>query len=342
MRSHSRDAARSRFSPGSKAVVLPSASSTDTPPGDATMSSARPIAAMLTASGMGRSMSITSCPASRAAVTRSTRSGVRSGSRPRIFVAVIIRAAPPHSWGGVGEADGGADSSALLPLMGRCRRSRRRHSFSFLDVLPSRAQQRALEVVADQRPAGLEQVVEGLEQPPLGSLGLAPLRLDALSYVPIKEVDSLPRRAVGGGGVVLAQLHQGTERNARSDQLHARRDRLQVIGRVERLLTALDRHQEPGLLEAPEQRLGDAAPLGELAQGQGLRRGRTGDRRDQRLVRGFQLTGQEALDDGQGEALLLKLLDPLQPVDMRVAIPRDPAVSPRCLEEALALVEADS
>src|SRR5438309_11627659 len=297
MRSHSRDAARSRFSPGSKAVVLPSASSTDTPPGDATMSSARPIAAMLTASGMGRSMSITSCPASRAAVTRSTRSGVRSSSRPRIFVAVIIPTLLPI-YGEVARSAGGADS------------------FPFFDVLPSRAQQRALDAAADQRPAGLEQVVEGLEQPPLGSLGLAPLRLDALSCVPIKEVDSLPRRAVGGGGVVLAQLHQGTERNARSDQLHARRDRLQVIGRVERLLTAVDRHQEPGLLEAPGQRLGDAAPLGELAQGQGLRRGRTGDRRDQRLVRGFQLTDQEALDDGQGEALLLKLLDPLQPVDV--------------------------
>src|SRR5260370_1306598 len=178
MSGHNREAARRRFARGSKSMVLPSASSTGTRPGAATMSSAGPSAATLTASGIGRSTSITSCPASRAAVTRSTRSGVRSSSRPRILVWAIIEA-------------GGAES------------------FPFFDVLPRRAEQRPLEVVADQRAARLEQVVEGLQQTALRRLRLAALGLDALPHVAVAEVDCLPRRAVDRRGVVLAQVHQG-------------------------------------------------------------------------------------------------------------------------------------
>src|SRR5207253_7068049 len=89
------------------------------------------------------------------------------------------------------------------------------------------------------------------------------------------------------------------------------------------------------------QRLRDPAPLRQLAEGQGLRRGGSGDGRDERLVGGFELAGEEALDHGQREALLLELLDPLQPFDVGLAVPRDAALPPRRVEQALALVEAD-
>src|SRR5713226_9241777 len=47
-------------------------------------------------------------------------------------------ACPPHSWGGVGAADGGAVGYSRLssPFMGRCRRSRRRGCWLRLPVLP--------------------------------------------------------------------------------------------------------------------------------------------------------------------------------------------------------------
>src|SRR6266508_1387063 len=122
-----------RSSPASKSIDLPSASSTATPLGAATMSSERPIAATLTASGMGRSMSITSCPASRAPLTRSTRSGVRSSSQVRTaksspFMGRCRGApeglfiTPPHSWGGGAKRRRGS-SCQLLPIHGEVARS---------------------------------------------------------------------------------------------------------------------------------------------------------------------------------------------------------------------------
>ena len=72
-----------------------------------------------------------------------------------------------------------------------------------------------------------------------------------------------------------------------------------------------------------------------------MRRGGPRDRRHERLVRGFQLTGQEPLDHGEREPLLLQLLDALQALDMGVAVPGDPALAPGRPEQALALVEAD-
>src|SRR5438270_762898 len=56
---------------------------------------------------------------------------------------------------------------------------------------------------------------------------------------------------------------------------------------------------------------------------------------------GLDLTREKALDHGQREALLLELLDPLQPLDVALAVPGHAALSPRGVEEALALVEAD-
>src|ERR1700687_4271034 len=52
---HTREAASSLSSPGSKSMTAPFASSSATPPAAATMSNARPNAATLTASGIGRS-----------------------------------------------------------------------------------------------------------------------------------------------------------------------------------------------------------------------------------------------------------------------------------------------
>src|SRR5947199_992398 len=163
------------------------------------MSKVRPIAATLTASGIGRSMSITSCPASRAALTRSIRSGLRSSS---------TISAPPHSWGGAwrSQAEGLRRTGSSSPLF---------------DVLPRRAQQAALEVMTDQRAAGLEQVVEGLQELALRGLGLAALGLDPLAHVVIEQVDRLARGPIDGRRMLLAEFHQAAERASRGDTLHA-------------------------------------------------------------------------------------------------------------------------
>ena len=67
---------------------------------------------------------------------------------------------------------------------------------------------------------------------------------------------------------------------------HAARsgDRFEIVGGVEGLLAALDRHQQAGLLEAAEQWLRDAAALGQLAQGQVLRGRGPGHRRYKGLI----------------------------------------------------------
>jgi len=60
-------------------------------------------------------------------------------------------------------------------------------------VLPRRAEHCPLEVVADERPAGFEQVVERLQQPAFGGLRLAPFGLDSLAHIPVEQVDGLAR-----------------------------------------------------------------------------------------------------------------------------------------------------
>ena len=184
-------------------------------------------------------------------------------------------------------------------------------------------------MVADQDAAGLEQLVEGLQQLPLRGLGLAALGLDALAHVAIEEVDRLPGRPVDRGSVVLAELHQRAQGHAGGDELHAGRDGVEVVGRVYGFLTTGHGDQQSRLLESRQQRLRDPASLGELGQRQGLRGGGVGDRGDQGLVGRLELPGQEALDHGQGEALLLQLLDPTQPLEVRVAVPGDPTLPPR-------------
>src|SRR2546427_7825725 len=106
---------------------------------------------------------------------------------------------PPHSWGGGRGAAGGAGL--------------RLASTFFLDVFARGAEQCALEVVADQRPARFEQVVEGLQQLAFGGFGLAALSLDPLANVAVEKVYRLPHRPVHRGGMVLADLHQRAKRN---------------------------------------------------------------------------------------------------------------------------------
>ena len=70
-------------------------------------------------------------------------------------------------------------------------------------------------------------------------------------------------------------------------------------------------------------------------------RGDTGQLPEQRLVGGVELSGDEPGDGGQREAPLLEGPDPCQPVEMAVAVPGDPSLTARRVQQALALVVAD-
>src|SRR5437879_3981995 len=317
-RRQSRAAARRRSLPRSKSTTLPLASSSATPFSAATMSNARPRAATLTASGIGRSTRSTSWPASRAAPTTSTRSGVRSSSHVRTGVVAIIVATPSSKprfghQGTDGRISGGGLSHSCTVAVAS--------TSAFFYVLPGRTQQRALEVMADERAACLEQLGEESEQLALGHLGLASLRLDALAHVTVEEVDGLARGAVDVGCVLLAKLHERAKRDAGRDQLHARGDRFEVVGGVPRLVATLDRQQQACLLQAREQGFGDTATVRQLCQGQGLRRRRSGHRLDQPDVRGLELAGQESLDHGEGGPSLVEFPDAAQAVEVGDAVP---------------------
>ncbi len=107
------------------------------------------------------------------------------------------------------------------------------------------------------------------------------------------------------------------------------------------LIAAFDGDEQSCLLEAREQRLGHAAPFGQLGERQGLGSRRSRHRRHQALVGGLELAGQEALDHGQVESSLLQLPDPAQPIQVCVSVPSDAAFAPGRFEQTFALVEAD-
>ena len=104
---------------------------------------------------------------------------------------------------------------------------------------------------------------------------------------------------------------------------------------------ALDWDQESSLLQALQQRGGDAAPVRELGQGEGLGRGGPRHRRDQRFVRGLELAGQESLDHGQGETALLEVPNTAQPLEVPISVPGDTPIPARGFQQAFALVEPD-
>ena len=208
-------------------------------------------------------------------------------------------------------------------------------------MLARRAEQGALEVMPHQKPAGVQQLVEELEQAALGGLGFPAFRLDALANVPVEEVDGLPRHAVGGVGVLAGELDERAEWHAGDDQLHPGGDGVQVVGGVQRHLARFDRHEQSGLLEVLEQRHGHAAALGQLVEGEGLRRAWPRNCRDERLVRGLELALEKAPDDGEGEATTLEVPDARQPFEVALGVPGHAALAAWGLEQALALVEAD-
>src|SRR5438105_11577581 len=195
--------------------------------------------------------------------------------------------------------------------------------------------------MADEGTACLHQLVEKLEQLAFSRLSGAALRLDALSDVLVEEVYSPACTPVRGRCVVAAELDQIGYRHARGDELHARRDRLQVLGREEWLVTSLDRDQQACRLQAVQKRRGHPAPFGQLVQRQRLWADRASHRCDQRLVRRLQLAIEEAPDHGEGESPLLQVADAPKSLEMAVAIPRHAAFAPRGLQEPFALVEAD-
>src|SRR5258708_25546236 len=115
-----------------------------------------------------------------------------------------------------------------------------------------------------QRPAGVEQLVEQLQQLALRGLGFAALGLDPLTHVTVEEVDGPARRNLGRGGMFSAKLDELRERNAGVDQLHPGRDRLEVVNGVEGLAASVARLQQSRLLEALEHRLRNTAALRQL------------------------------------------------------------------------------
>src|SRR5438552_8595435 len=192
-----------------------------------------------------------------------------------------------------------------------------------------------------QEAARFKKLVEELQQPALGGLGLPALRLDALAAVPVAEVYGVPRQAVGGVRVLAGQLDERDERHGGRDELRPGGDGVQVVGGVERHVAALDRNEQPGLLEVLEQGNRHAAALGQLVQGQGLRRAWPRDGSDERLVRRLELPLEEAPDDGEREAAALELANAAQPLEVALGVPGDAALAARGVEQALALVEAD-
>src|SRR5205085_4765849 len=86
---------------------------------------------------------------------------------------------------------------------------------------------------------------------------------------------------------------------------------------------------------------GHAAALGQLVEGERLRRAWARDGRDERLVRRFELALEKAPDDGEREAAALEVADSRQPFEMALGVPGHAAFAAWGLEQALALVEAD-
>src|SRR5437879_243443 len=160
------------------------------------------------------------------------RSGVRSSSHARTGVVAIIVVTPRTRFGHQG-TDGripgaGLSHSRTAVVASTCGGG----TLALLYVLSGGAQEGALEVMADERGARLEQLGEESEQFPLGRLRLTALRLDALAHVTVEEVDGLTRCAVDAGRVLLAKLHEGAKRDAGRDQLHARSERVEGVGGV--------------------------------------------------------------------------------------------------------------
>src|SRR4051812_47396916 len=98
--------------------------------------------------------------------------------------------------------------------------------------------------MADEHAARLEKLVEDGEQAALGCLRLASLSLDSLADVVVEQLDRLPSALVRRGGIAATELDEGADRHAGGDELHSRRDRIEVLGGVERLIAAFDRNQE--------------------------------------------------------------------------------------------------
>src|SRR5450759_4498235 len=123
-----------------------------------------------------------------------------------------------------------------------------RSSRRLLDVLSCSAQHSALEMVADQSSACIEQLVEQLEEVALSGVGLAALGLDSFAHVMVEQLHRLARGPVHSCRIILGKVHELAERDARRNQLHARRDGLEVLGRIDRLVFGLDWDQESSLL----------------------------------------------------------------------------------------------
>jgi hypothetical protein len=111
----------------------------------------------------------------------------------------------------------------------------------------------------------------------------------------------------------------------------------------------MDSRDEQALrLDGLEEGEGDSGALSELLRGQQLvglawglpvRRG-ADQLRDQRLVGGVQPAGEEVLDRGEGQTLLLELSDALQALQVLFRVPGGPALPHRRREQPPGLIEA--
>ena len=79
-------------------------------------------------------------------------------------------------------------------------------TLTLLDVIAGGAKDGALEVVAHESAAGLEKLIEKLEQPSLGDLRFAPFGLDALADVVVEKLDGLARGSFDARRVFLTKL----------------------------------------------------------------------------------------------------------------------------------------
>ena len=157
---------------------------------------------------------------------------------------------------------------------------------------------------------------------------------------PIEEQEAgVGRGHVLGGVVVPAADPPGDEQSFGFDRLEEGQGNAGLGGQL------LDGEHVAGTGWRPCRVSGPGSggrALADIRRRRGRGRGADpGELAQQGLVGGIELAGHQPGDGGQGEAPLLEAADAGQAVEVAVVVPGHPALSPRRVEQALALVVAD-